>query len=249
MNDKLLNIFNDIEDFHWWFLGRRYLLEKVIKKYSPSSRKLKILDVGCGTGGNINFLSQFGKVYGIDSSPLAINYCKKHGYKNTKLSDAVKLPFKEKQFDLIFLLDVLEHIKDHKKAIKEAKRVLKDDGLIVVTAPALPFIWSKHDEMQGHYRRYKKIDFQKLAKEASLKIKGLSYFNAFLLVPIGFIRKLSVLKPFNSLGEYDSKINFDIAKATFLNKLLFNIFKTEINLSQVVEYPAGISLLGVFAKR
>ncbi len=249
MNDKLLAIFNGVESYHWWFLGRRFLLEKIIKKYGGGKKDVKILDVGCGSGGNIEFLSQFGKVYGVDKSSLAINYCKKRGFKNVSQADATKLPFKEKQFDIVLLLDVLEHIKDDKRALQEARRVLKDNGLIILTAPALPFIWSKHDQMQGHFRRYKKTDFHELADKLDLEIQRLSYFNTFLLVPIGIIRKLSVLKPFGRLGEYDSKINFDIAKFTLLNKLLLGIFKTEINLSEILEYPAGVSLVGVFVKK
>lgn len=247
MNEKLLEYFNEIEKRHWWWEGRRQILRQSI---SPKKGQ-KILDIGCGTGETLSFLKEHlpkPELFGIDSSSVAIKYAKKRGHKNILKVDAKKLPFEDNSFDYILLLDVIEHIEDDTAILIEAKRVLKKKGKIIITAPALQFIWSEHDSAQGHFRRYVRRNIRQLAKDAKLKLEQMSYFNFFLSPAIITIRLLSRLKLFSKYGKYDSDINFNIAKKPVFNGLLKLIFVSEIKLLKFINYPIGISIFAVLRK-
>lgn len=248
MNELLLEKFNKVEKIHWWWEGRRALLKQLLDGHEGG----KFLDVGCGTGETMSFiknLSNKNEIYGIDTSERAVEYSKDRGHKHTYKANALDLPFEDNFFDVILFLDVLEHIKDDKKAIKEAKRVLKDGGIIILTSPGLNFLWSAHDEGQGHYRRYTRREIRTLAREAGLKLSFISYFNFLLSPPIIAIRLLAKTKPFSFLADYDSGLNFDIAFKSKINSILRTIFVTEIYLLQLIRYPMGISIAAVFKNK
>ena len=249
MNKDLIKIFAEVEEFHWWFVGRRLLLERYLKSYLRKEKsEIKILDIGCGSGGNLKFLTKFGRVYGIDNLDVAVDYCRQRGFKNVRLADARSLPFPNQTFDIVSFLDVIEHIKDDQLAIREAKRVLKTGGLIVITVPALPIIWSNYDKLQDHHRRYLPSELTTLAKNSKLQILTIQYFNFFLLMPIALVRILSKLKFFKKLGEHDSNLNFRLARIRPVNKMLLGIFGLEVFLNKWIKYPSGVSLLAVFKK-
>jgi len=247
MNTYLLNEFNKVEKIHWWWEGRRSLIEMLL-----NSRKLsKILDIGCGTGETLSFLKNTypkTKLYGVDILGSAVKFTKSRGLKNIYKTSANKLPFKDNYFDAVLFLDVLEHIKDDDKAIKEAKRVLKKKGVIIITAPGLKFIWSDHDTKQGHYRRYTRRDVKRLAINNKLIPVCVGYFNFFFCLPISVIRLLSKIKIFKNLSDYDRGINYDIANATSANKLLKFIFVNEIRLLRYIRYPIGVSVVAKLVK-
>lgn len=248
MNEKLLRYFNEIEKIHWWWEGRRQILRQTLSNKSG----LKILDIGCGTGETLTFLDNYldkPKLYGIDNSQVAINFAKKRGHKNIRKVNALELPYKSNSFDYILLLDVIEHIEDDSSLLKEAKRVLKKNGRIIITAPALQFIWSEHDTQQGHFRRYTRTRLRNLAKKNRLGIDRVSYFNFFLSPAIITLRLLGRLQPFKQINSYDSKLNFDMAKKSFLNEILKNIFVNEVRLMKFIDYPIGISVFATYKKR
>jgi ubiquinone/menaquinone biosynthesis C-methylase UbiE len=247
MNEKLLAKFNEIEKKHWWWEGRRSLIKILLKGRRPK----KILDVGCGTGETLSYLQTLfpkSKLFGIDTSLMAVSYSRSRGHKNVFKADAGRLPFKSNSFDVVLFLDVLEHIKDDQKAILEAKRVLTNNGLIIITAPGLNFIWSDHDIKQGHQRRYTRRGIKELAKVGKLKISFISYFNFFLSMPIIAIRLLSKIKAFKKLANYDRSVNYDIAHITTANLILKYIFIAEIACLKFVKYPIGISIVAKFEK-
>lgn len=248
MDKFLLNKFSEVERLHWWWNGRRALLKLILE----GSRPKKILDVGCGTGETLSYLQKLfpkAKLYGIDSSDKAIRFSKSRGHKNIILAKAEKIPFQDNFFDVVLLLDVLEHIKNHQKAIDEAKRVLRKGGKIIITSPGLSFIWSRHDTEQGHYRRYTRREIRKLALNAGLKTSFISYFNFFLSPPIIMIRLLSRLSMFETFANYDNSINFDIANFGILNSILKSIFVKEIQMLKLIKYPIGISISAMLTKK
>lgn len=247
MSGELLDKFNDIEKKHWWWEGRRELLRYFFKNRRPKH----VLDIGCGTGETLSFLRRFypsAKLYGVDTSSRAISYSKLRGHKDIKKASATKLPFKNDFFDVVLFLDVLEHIKDDNKAIREAKRVLRKGGIVIITAPALSFIWSDHDTKQGHQRRYTRREIRKLAADNQLGISFISYFNFLFSLPIIVIRLLSRLKPFKSFANYDKEINYNIANVTFTNSILRYLFIVEIKALRFIRYPIGISVSAVLKK-
>lgn len=248
MNEKLLEYFNEIEKIHWWWEGRRQILRQSISK-KPG---LKILDIGCGTGETLSFLESYlssPKLFGIDTSQTAINFAIKRGHKNITKVDAKTLPFKDNTFDYVLLLDVIEHIKDDVSILIEAKRVLCKGGKVIITTPALQFIWSEHDSEQGHFRRYVRRDMRAFSGKTNLPVVRISYFNFFLSPAIIAVRLLGRLKPFAKFNRYDSKLNFDLANKNIANSILKFIFVTEIKLMKYVSYPIGISIFTILRKK
>ena len=141
MEKEVYAYFYKLEETYWWFVGRKYLVFNFIEKYLKSHRnkKLKILDIVCGTGKNAEDLKKYGKVYGIDFSKEALNFCKKRHLKNIKLGTVEKLPYPNSSFDFVTCLDVLYHkgIKDDAGALKEINRVLKKGGFLFLTDVAM----------------------------------------------------------------------------------------------------------------
>ena len=187
-------------------------------------------------------------ICGVDISKKAVLYSKKKGILKVYNSSALNLPFRDETFDVVFMLDVLEHIKKQDKAILEMKRVLKKNGYLLITSPALQFMWTKHDSRQGHYRRYSKKIIIKLAERSNLNIGKIQHFNFFLSFPIIVVRLLSKTNVFDKFGEYDNKMNYDIANCDYLNNVLSKIFITEVRFLKYVNYPFGISLAALFRK-
>ena len=248
MDGYLLGKFNDVERHHWWWEGRRELTKWLLgkKKYH------RILDVGCGTGETLSYLRTIypkSEIYGVDTSQKAVNFSKGRGHKMVFRANAIKLPFKDNFFDAILFLDVLEHVKNDQRAIREAGRVLRKNRRIIITSPGLSFIWSPHDEMQGHQRRYTRREIRRLTVEAGMKVNFISYFNFFLSPIIVTIRLLSRIKRFRYLTNYDRGLNFEIANKEFINSLLKKIFVTEIKLLRYLNYPFGVSIVAALKKR
>lgn len=248
MSDKLLNTFFKVESTHWWWMGRKKIVTNLLKKYLPGKKNV-ILDAGCGTGAEIIYLRNFGKVYGVDLSPIATKFCQKRGIENVKIGDVSKLPYKNNSFDLVCLMDVLEHTSKNETVLNEIHRVLKPKGLLLMTLPALPFIYSKHDRIQGHFKRYTKRDIKKLLIKAGFKTIRISFFNILLSPPIVIIRLLSKLGgPLARLADFDSRINYDISKRKAINATLIKIFSLESLMLKYMDIPFGTSLLTLTQK-
>lgn len=248
MNNNLLRKFNQIEKVHWWWVGRRQIISQSITR----KKNLKILDIGFGTGETMCFLQEILKdpsLFGVDTSIVAVRFAKSRGHKNVRKASATKLPYQPNTFDTVFALDVIEHIKDDQKVFQEIYRVLKPGGELIITVPALPFIWSNHDSGQGHKRRYTRRRIIKLSKKSGFQIKFISYFNFFLSPIIIIIRSLGNLKPFAKLNEYDSKLNYDISNQKIINSILKKLFVSEIKMLKRIRYPIGISITAKFIKQ
>lgn len=246
MNDDLLHKFNKVEKYHWWWLGRQELVKNLLLPEKPK----KVLDIGCGTGETITFLKTIfpkAKFVGIDTSLDAIRFTRDRGH-TVKKGSALKLPFPAASFDAVLLLDVIEHIKNDSLVIKEAKRVLKPGGVIVLTAPALQFIWSNHDSGQGHQRRYTRRRLTMLANRHGLSVPFISYFNFLLSPMIIFLRLISRLPLFSYFGKFDSKLNYRIADKKLANAFLKTIFVSEVKMLKLIRYPIGISIATVMQK-
>jgi SAM-dependent methyltransferase len=249
INNDLLYKFNLIEKKHWWWRGRRELVRRFILE---RDRKItKILDIGCGTGETMSFVKNLlpnSEVWGIDPSPVGVAFTRGRGHKLVKIAKAENLPFKNNIFDVVLILDVLEHIKDEAGVLKEIKRVLKPGGKVLITGPALKFIWSKHDTEQGHVTRFTRHQLKGLARKAGLKAEKIGYFNFVLSLPIVAIRLGSKVPGLGFMANYDRGINFDIAKIGWLNTGLTKIFETEVRLMNKLDYPWGISVAAILVK-
>lgn len=241
----------DIEDYkllgnlnedYWWFLGKRDLLECLLDKILIKEKGIKILDLGCGIGENLSLISKYGSVFALEYSEEAIKFIPKEKAIGVARGDARYLCFKNNVFDVIITFDVLEHVKEDMEVIKEVYRVLKKGGLLLISVPAIQFLFSNHDRALHHLRRYSKHNLIKIIKRSNLKIERITYWNFFLFFPIVLIRLLNKIK--------NVKSKSDITKMPkMLNWLFFLILKVENKLIKYgINLPIGLSLIVVLKK-
>mgnify|MGYP001348195863 CR=1 FL=1 len=179
MEQEVYNRHIKNQNSHWWFSARREIIFHLLD--SLKLKRSKILDFGSGSGTNVNMLAKFGNVDIFETNLKAKRYLKKtfHNKKNIQVVQKIQ----KKKYDFILAADVIEHIKDDKKILKQFYEYLKKDGHILITVPAYQFLFSSKDKALKHYRRYTKSNLVKLLKNLFC-VKKLSYFNFFLFVPI-----------------------------------------------------------------
>lgn len=232
---------------HWWFLGRKKIIESILRSNLDRSN-LKILDVGCGSATAISVLSHFGLLFGVDNSDIAVRFCRQLNYSRVKRGDAVNLLFSEESFDLVAALDLLEHVRDDRKALKEFNRVCKKGGGLIVTVPAMPFLWGESDVIVEHFRRYQKNELKEKIELAGFEIKKISYFNFFLfsLYPVWRFKeglKRAIMKN----CQVESTL---MVKTPFLiNKFFALLFSAESLFLPRINFPWGSSFICFARKR
>lgn len=230
----------ELEEKHWWHIAKRENYLSLMNRFL-NAQKPKILDIGCGTGKNIEVLSRLGNTWGLDSSKEALKFCQKRGLKNITLGRSDKTKFPGNSFDAVTLLDVLEHTDDN-KTLTEIYRILKPGGSLVITVPAFQWLWSKWDEVLHHQRRYSKSNLTKILKNNNFSIMKISYLYAFLILPILIVR---LFKSKFSKGAYSS--DFKLSSG-LINKLLLTISKLENKIMIKWGVPFGTSLICVARK-
>ena len=231
------------QNSHWWFVGRRNIIKSQIRKLNLK-KESEILEVGCGTGGNIELLTKFGNVSAFEMNEYALRTSKKIAKKinfSIELSPGYcpdNIPFKEKKFDFICMLDVLEHIEEDDTTISNLKNKLNENGHILITVPAYNWLWSKHDEINHHKRRYSKGSIKKLIQSKNMKLIKLSYFNSFLFPIAAAVRLLDLEKNID-----EREINKNSVNNRIFNWLLTKIFSFERHLIKFFSFPFGLSII------
>ena len=230
----------EIERRHFWFVARRRLLDALLKTTVPGG-SARALDVGCGTGANAAVLrSHVRGVVGLDFRPEGIATARRQhcGDASFVRGEAARLPFADRAFDVVTVLDVLEHV-DDEAALEEIVRVLRPGGAIIVSVPAMPWLWSYRDIDAGHRRRYARRGLLRLLRKSRLQVHRLNYFQC-LLFPLVLTRVVSR----KSRAARDR----EDAPAPIVNSVLSWISQIEVRLSQVVTWPFGSSLVAVCRK-
>jgi SAM-dependent methyltransferase len=237
-------IMRRVEETHWWFVGRRKIIESFLEricaglKPSSSEQSLNILDVGCGTGANLEMLSQFGKAEGVDVSAEALEFCRERGLRQVKLGAAEALPYGDDSFDLVTGLDVVEHLDDDLAGLKEMRRVLRPDGRAVLFVPAFMFLWGVQDEISNHRRRYTMAGLKEAVRKAGFEIEHASYVNLSFFAPIFFGRLLMRVTGLRPASENNITIGA-------LNGVLGKLFASERFLLRHLNFPFGVSIICV----
>ena len=229
------------EDRHWWYRGRRRVLEKVIADLRLPARAA-ILDAGCGSGRNMIELARHGTVTGVELSPTSAALARERGVGDVIEGSALEMPFDAGSFDLATSLDVIEHLKDDLAALRELRRVVKPGGALLVTVPAYQWLWSGHDEINHHFRRYTRRTLQRAGEQAGWQQVRTTYFNS-LLLPAAIM--LRVLDRFNRKTT-ESSLDLWVPPAP-MNWLLECPLRLEAAMiARGGRIPAGLSLLAVF---
>jgi SAM-dependent methyltransferase len=229
-----------VEDRHWWYRGRRRVIDLVLAKLGlpPQAR---ILDAGCGSGRNMIELSAFGAVTGIELSPTSVALARERGVGEVVEGSVLELPFEQDSFDLAVSLDVIEHLEDDRGALRELRRVVAPGGALLVTVPAYQWLWSAHDEINHHHRRYNRRMLTRAATEAGWTCELTTHFNSLLLPAAIVMRALDRVRP----GTTESSLDLWIPPAP-LNWLLERPLTLEAALiGRGARIPAGLSLLAV----
>jgi len=224
-----------LENHHFWFLAKKQFILTFLEPHKNMIRN--ILDIGCGTGGTSKFLEAYGILIGLDRNKLALEMAKKRGVK-TVWGEAENLPFSDNSFDLVTMLDVLYHkeVKDEKKAIKEAKRVLKPGGFLLITDCAFKFLQNEHDGIFHGKRRFSLIYLSKIINELNMKILRSSYIY-FSIFPLIVIKR----KIINSLLKEQNSDVFSLPP--LINTILLSLLWWEARLLKYLSLPFGSSLI------
>ena len=229
------------EDRHWWYRGRRSVIERVIADLKLPARA-RILDAGCGSGRNMIELARHGTVSGVELSGASVDVARARGAGEVIAGSVLDMPFDGDSFDLSVCLDVIEHLDDDVGALRELRRVLAPGGSLLVTVPAYQWLWSGHDEVNHHHRRYTRRSLQRVAEQAGWEQVRTTYFNS-LLLPLAIL--LRVLDRF-SRKTTESSLDLWVPPQP-LNWLLERPLALEAALiGRGGRIPAGLSLLAVF---
>ncbi len=235
------------ENGHWWFRWRYDLITKLVAslKQDPNFR---ILDAGCGTGQMTKQLEEIGHAVGLDSANEAIEYARSRGVERLVRGSITDPPFADGSFDCVLALDVIEHVDDDMGILTSLYEVIKPGGHLIITVPAFDALWSEHDEINHHKRRYRSPQLRRLMEEAGFTVDRVTYCNTALYLPVLLTRKTKNLlrslsrqragehRPLQSdLGDYPRPVN----------DALYALMKAETRLMERFDMPFGVSILAV----
>lgn len=240
MDKNLHKLTSENMEEHWWLVSRRKIIETVIKKHVKEiNPEYKILDIGCGTGGNFNLLSKYSQnIIGLENDPYAANLSKeKYNFNIIQGNLPDNIPFPDENFDLITLFDVLEHVDDDETSLKNILAKIKPGGHFLLTVPAYQFLWSDLDVINDHKRRYTLKELSNKVKQSGLNIKYKSYFNTWLFPLISLVYFLK-----NHFGIFKDtyQINFPSKPVNFILK---SIMSSERFIIKNGVLPFGVSII------
>lgn len=228
----------ELDEQHWWYRARRDILSDLIGRKIALPADARILEIGCGTGHNLAMLGAFGRVDAIEVDGAARDIASR------RLGRAVMnapLPaltgVEDGAYDLVAILDVLEHVEEDRAALEGMARKLKPGGRILVTVPAHPWMWSAHDVVNHHKRRYTRGTLKAVVGEAGLKLEMLSWFNSLLFPLAAGARVAGRLT-----GKEDSD---DKLPPRPVNALFEKIFGLERYALGRLPFPPGVSLAAI----
>ena len=225
---------------HWWFRGRRRVLVDALRQALPSGNGLlRILDYGCGTGGNTFAYARFGAVVGIEPDSGAVRLAHTRGQARYCRSNGTSLPFRPASFDAVLASDVLEHIEDHRQALSEIARVLKPGGAAIITVPAHQWLFARHDAALHHFRRYSKAGLGELLRAGGFRVRRLSYWNATLFPAICLHRLVQ------KAGRSREPRSDTGPSPWLINETLAGLLAAEATILRHAPLPWGVSLIAV----
>lgn len=235
----------ELQDQHWWFVGRQKVIESFLDMEKMAKAGSQVLEIGCGVGGNVNLLGGSASYLGIDMHLPAVEYCKeKYPQHNFNCSRIEDMPdeLKSSNFNSIYFLDVLEHLDQDLEVLKSARFFLQIDGKMLITVPAFNFLWSPHDEFVHHVRRYTKNSLKLTLEKAGYKVERISYFN-YILFPLALIQRIGMKLTRKKLSKHISTPPY------LINTFFERVFAFEARLLKFVNLPVGLSIIAVASRK
>jgi SAM-dependent methyltransferase len=232
----------EVEENHWWFVGRRKLFARLIKKIGIAP-DAAILDVGSSTGTNLRMLRSegFANFQGVDISPESKRFCESKGLGSVRLGSILDLPYPSDSFDLVLATDVIEHVDDDLTALSEIQRILRPGGFALITVPAFQSLWGPQDVVAEHKRRYRMPQLLARIERSELDVVARFHFNYLLFLPIFLARKL--LRFFAVTIRSENDLNFGL-----MNSVLRAVFGFDAWSAALLKPPFGVSILAVCQK-
>jgi SAM-dependent methyltransferase len=240
VNSEVYAVEAEVGASHWWFRGRRRLFARLLARLRPDTG-WRVLEVGAGTGANLPVLTGIGagRVFACDVSVEALRHLQDRAILTR--ADATQLPFGSGTIDVVLAADVVEHLDDDARALREFARVLRPGGHLILTVPAFPSLWGPQDIVSQHRRRYRREPLLRLVREAQLSVTTCFHFNYVLFVPIWIARKL--LLALHVEVESENRIN-----TSLLNALMTRVFFADVDTAAALRPPFGVSLCLVATK-
>jgi len=231
-------ILYQVEDTHWWYVGRRRIIRSLVEKIRATlnTSNPRILDVGCGTGANLKMLTDYGNAEGVDISPQAVEFCRERGLDSVKLGAAEQLPYENDSFELVTALDVIEHLDDDVAGLREMRRVLRQDGRVLLFVPAFMFLWGVQDDVSNHRRRYTLPSLVRAVEAAGFAVEWSSYANVSFFLPVLCVRSVMRWLGLRAATEYG--INISVMNGPFSR-----LFAAERFILERGRIPFGVSAI------
>jgi|SRR3989344_5376244 len=234
MKKEAFTLLRDAEK-SWWYKGRALAIHATLMRARVATPVESILDFGAGFGGMYAELARLSlQIDAFEPDADARAVAAQNGYTSTYTTAEEAL---SKQYGLVGLFDVIEHIKDDKTFLRSLHKALMPGGLLAVTVPAYQFLWSEHDVMHQHFRRYSKRLLRNLLSDAGYEIIAISYWNTLLFIPAAVVRLL---------GYSGSSA---LTVSGFVNALFLFVVTIESKILRFCQLPFGVSLVVVARKR
>jgi len=231
--------YRELYEKHWWWRAREEFVVETLRRLEPPAGWQHILDVGCGDGLFFDRLLQFGNVEGIEPDEVVV---RSDGPHRSRIHIG---PFDEsfqpgRRYRLVLMLDVVEHMAEPAAALRRALELLEPDGLLVATVPAFELLWTSHDELNRHRRRYTKRAFRELAERAGFRMEGEQYLFQWL-----FPFKLALRAAEKLLRSAPAVPGIP---PLWLNQTLYGLTRLEQRTLSGLPLPFGSSLMAVARK-
>ncbi len=245
MDDAYVSVYHELEETHWWFIGRRDMIWRLLKDLD---RRLSILEVGCSGGPLVRLLQRkgFTRVAGIDINECSVQFSRRFGDADIRVADGCSTGFGDEQFDMVIASDVLEHIDEPVRGLREWLRILKPNGRAIIFVPAFQFLWSRHDEVNRHYRRYSRREIITLLEQAGFCIERAAYWNFCLFFPASLVRTMQ--RVFRR-QQGENAGNDLVRSGKIVNRMLEGLLKVENRvLTLGLNFPFGLSVIAIARK-
>ncbi len=249
MNIEEYHKMRALESSYWWFRARRHIIltlarDLVAELRPEAGGRLRIVDIGCGTGMLMEDLRAWGDVVGLDFSPIALAYCCQRGLENLVRANVERIPLGSSCADFVTALDLVEHVPDDRALMSEMYRILRPGGRALMTVPAHPKLWSAHDVALHHKRRYEWGNFRDLVMGAGFELERYSYMMMTIYPAAAAFRYAKKL-----IGKQEGPPHTDeFPLPRWINALLRIVVSSEAVLLRRWNLPWGLSLLTVARK-